>query len=251
MLRHLLRKFIRAIGFDGMDVRRFDRLAEAELAGTTHHRLLPHVFARALPASGPAYLMQIGANDGASHDSFAFMHGHPQVHSALVEPQPSCLAALGRLCAGNPRMQIIPHALSAADGTLTLHRFLGETENGRDLSLFTSFDRHHLEHMSRYYQLKTPIAAEQVPASTLASLLARSGFPRLDVLLCDIEGLDHLAVMQGLALSHLPRLIIFEHYWLTPELRKQCYELLDRHGYAVIHGTHDTICLLETKPAAA
>ncbi|MFZ5495232.1 MAG: FkbM family methyltransferase [Verrucomicrobiota bacterium] len=248
MIRRTLRSVLRTVGYDGMEISRFDRLKGAQLAAETQERLRPVFHAWALRGD-PTYFVQIGANDGEKHDAFSALRNAPSVRSALVEPNPACVRKLEKIRNANPHVTLLPSALAAEDGFAALYRFSARTEKNLQLDLVTSFSRKHLEDFRRYYGLQAEIISETTATSTLATLLRQAAFPRLDILASDIEGFDHLAVEQALTLAQPPRLIIFEHYWLTAELRERCYQLLAKRGYGIVHGATDAFCVL-TAPAA-
>jgi len=241
-MRKLLRSVIRRLGFDGMDRERFDRLAAAAAAGETQEKLRPLFYGWAQQSVRPLFLVQIGANDGSSHDHATALREQANIQSLLVEPNPRCHDALRAICTANPRVQFLPHALGSGDDTTQLYRFAADTEKGLQLDLFTSFSREHVEHFRRYYHLSTQITTQPVETRTISSLLKVSNFPRLDLLISDIEGYDHLAVEQALALPEPPKLIVFEHYWLESARRERCYQRLTEAGYGIFHGATDTFC---------
>lgn len=241
MNRQFLRSFVRRLGFDGMSRDRFDRLAAAQIAAETQEQIRP-LFYNWARRDEESYLVQIGANDGTKHDHIRELRDLTNVRSLLIEPNPACLASLHAAVAGNARVCVLPHALAATNSSTEIHRFNGEMEAGLQLNLFTSFSRAHVEHFRRYYRLQTPIVSQQVATRTLASLLREADFPRVDLLFCDIEGYDHLAVDQALALPEPPRLLVFEHFWLSPDQRERCYRALTASGYGLFHGANDTFC---------
>lgn len=246
MIRRALRSILRSLGYDGMEIARFDRLKSAQVAAETQERLRPVFNAWALRGD-PTYFVQIGANDGEKHDAFSGLRNTPSVYSALVEPNPACVRKLAKIREINPRVTILQSALAEKDGFAELHSFSTETEKNLQLNLVASFNRKHLEDFRRYYRLQAEIVSERTSTCTLETLVCRAAFPRIDILASDIEGFDYLAVEQALGLTPPPRLIIFEHYWLTSERREQCYQLLAKQGYGIVHGATDTFCLL-TEP---
>lgn len=243
MLRQTLRKLLRSLGFDGMERDRFDRLKAAARAGITSPRILRDFFRLYATSSEHIYLLHVGANDGVKDDFNSFMRQPANVESILVEPQRHCLAKLSAISRDNPRIRVLPVAFGETDGETTLYRFDREFENDIQLDVFSSFDRKMLEEKKRYFSLTAGIVGERVETCTLRTLLARGGAPRMDILICDIEGLDHLVIAQLVATIHpLPVIIVFEQRWLTVDQRRKCYDLLDEQGYGILHGAEDAWC---------
>jgi len=256
MIRELLRRLVRRLGYDGMAMDRLDRLVATgqaiEQITPTLIRFLQDYFSAYAERHDRVYLLQIGANDGVKHDFAGFMRDHPSVQSALVEPQLHCVDALRELRAANPRIRVLPRAFGEIDSSATLYRFDAEEENSLQLNLFSSFDRTRVEEMKAYYRLKARIVAQPVEACTLKTLLRQADFPQADILVSDIEGYDHAVVRQALStLRPLPAMLVFEHYWLRPEDRHHCYDLLNQRGYAIAHGAQDAFCFRPRYRASA
>jgi FkbM family methyltransferase len=242
MPRKLLRSLLRSLGYDGMSRDRFDRLRIAEQVAPSHQRILHDYFSLYAAQTDRIHLLHLGANDGVKDDFTAFMRNHPKVESALVEPQLHCLEPLRRLQTLNPRLRVLPCAFGDKDASATLYRFAIEEEKNIQLNVFSSFERDMVEDKKRYFSLQAEIIAETVDACTLPTLLQRAGFPQADILISDIEGFDHAVVCQALALKPLPVIFIFEQRWLSASVRSRCYEMLDHHGYGVLHGDQDALC---------
>lgn len=242
MNRQFLRSFVRRLGFDGMARDRFDLLAASADAAPTYPRLLAQFFSLYAATRPEIWLLQLGANDGSRDDHAGFLREPAHVRSILVEPQTACVARLRQQAAAHPNWTVLPCAFAEQDGTATLHRFDRAEEKGIQLDVFASFDRALLEEKKRYFPLEAGIVAEQVEACSLPTLLRRGGAPRVDILLCDIEGLDHAVIAQLPRLDPLPEIVAFEHRWLTVAQRRASYALLDSLGYAVLHGNEDAWC---------
>lgn len=243
MMRKFARRLIRSLGYDGMERDRFDRLLATEQACLTYPRLLRDFFLLHVERMPHLYFLHLGANDGVKDNFTAFLREPANVESILVEPQRPCLPKLAALQTQNPRIRVLPLAFGQTDGEALLYRFDHEFEKGIQLDVFSSFDRAMLEEKKNYFSLKSAIVSDRVETGTLPTLLARGGAPRLDILVCDIEGLDHQVIEQLVTkIRPLPIIVVFEQRWLTVEQRRHTYQLLDAHGYAVLHGAEDAWC---------
>lgn len=244
-LKNFFRSWLRRMGYDAVDVRRFDRAMGAEVSWPTHERLLGYLLDRALETNGnhrPSFL-QIGANDGVKDNFTGFVLARSGVDITLVEPDPHCATKLSHDFRGSPNVTIIQAALAERDGMAEFFYFEPQEEKGIQLNVFSSFDRALLLEKKRVFALSSSITSRQVRCSRLESIKANSGVLKWDAIVSDIEGYDHEVVRQvcELPASELPRLLVFEHSWLPPEIRRSCYISLKRCGYAIVAGAHDTI----------
>ena len=247
-LRSFFRSCLRRSGYDAVDLRRFDRAMGAELSWPTHERLLGYLLERALETGSntrPSFL-QIGANDGIKDNFTGSVLARSDVDITLVEPDPQCASKLRHDYDGSVNVSILQVALGERDGTADFFYFEPQEERGIQLNVFSSFDRSLLEEKQRVFGLSASISSRQVHCANLGSIKARSGARKWDLIVSDIEGYDHEVVRQVCELSsaQLPRLLVFEHSWLPPQTRRSCYTSLNRCGYAIVAGAHDTICFL-------
>jgi FkbM family methyltransferase len=247
-LKNFLRKGLRSVGYDAVDVRRFDRAMGAEVSWPTHERLVSYLIEHALSrtSQASATFLQIGANDGIKDNFTGSVLRREDVRIVLLEPDPFCAARLERDYSGRANVSVLQKALGAEDGFAKLFHFDSEEEQGIQLNVFNSFDRALLEEKKNVFSLQASIVSRQVECVTLASLSQEVGVSSWDVLVSDIEGFDHEVVRQVSAMSrdNIPRLFVFEHAWLEPSVRSKCYRDLADAGYAIIAGENDTIALI-------
>ena len=243
MLREIVRSLLHRFGYDAMERDRLDLLRAAEQASETHLQLFRDIFRFYSATSKELHLLHLGANDGIKDDFSGFIRETPNVHSILVEPQSHCLPKLAQLQSANPRIRVLPVAFGETDGTATMYGFDRQREKDIQLDVFSSFDRAMLEQKRAYFGLSAQIVPHAVETCTLRTLLARGGAPRLDLLLCDIEGLDDIVIRQLLGtISPLPSVVVFEHRWLGDERRRAIYGSLRNAGYSILHGAEDAFC---------
>lgn len=242
-LKHHLRKLLRACGYDGIDVRRFDRAMGVQASWSTHAKLLDRLLVDIVGRSASPTLLQIGANDGVKDNVSAIALELPSVRLGLVEPNPLCVAKL-QSSLGSKRKDatILQTALAATTGKASFYVFDQPVEKGIQLDVFSSFDVRLLENQKSYFGLAANILQVEVDCENLHGISQKCGVDRWDVIMSDIEGYDHEVVRQVCdGQTPPPTLMVFEHEWLSPEQRKQCYERLAASGYALIAGAHDTI----------
>jgi len=247
-LKNFFRKGLRSVGYDAVDVRRFDRAIGAEASWPTHEKLTHYLISQSLSRAsynGPTFL-QIGANDAIKDNFTGSVLRREDVRIVLLEPDPSCASRLMQDYSGRSNVVVLQKALGEEDGDARLFHFDREEERGIQLNVFNSFDRALLEEKKNVFNLEAGIVSWQVSCTTLASLSKETGVERWDVLVSDVEGFDHEVVRQVCAMSReaLPGLFIFEHAWLAPLARAKCYRDLAAEGYTIIAGENDTIALL-------
>ncbi|MEM1231384.1 MAG: FkbM family methyltransferase [Pseudomonadota bacterium] len=180
--------------------------------------------------------VQIGANDGVTHDPIrAFVTSH-SVQGLVIEPQPDVFAALAANYDAYPAIRPLNLAIHASEAQVTLHRpDPAQTAGHSGIASFNP-DRYALTAQ------RTGLAAEQmtsveVPARPLMALLEETDLERLDLLQIDAEGYD-FEILKSLDLDRCqPAIIRFEHGVYSGSGQRQALkEALMRFfdaGYAV------------------
>jgi FkbM family methyltransferase len=193
-------------------LRRYRRLV-ARMAQT---RILA-AFKAAHPA---AALVQIGANDGHSHDP---LHPIPSGWTGvLVEPVPAVFARLRDTVGERPGLRLVNAAVAERAGRVPFYSDPADDTLG-------SLDP---------AQLADPVVTE-VDAVTWAELAVE----RADLLVIDTEGHDW-EILRHAPLERLrPRLIVFEHYHLPAGDRDAARDHLRELGYDLIEEGLDTLAL--------
>lgn len=172
--------------------------------------LLERRYRRARRDGLPFQFVQVGANDGVTHDPIrAFVTSRP-VQGLVIEPQPDVFARLAENYRGYPAIRPLNLAVHATLSEVTLHR--PDPSLNADHSGIASFDPDRFALTAR----RTGLGSEQmvsvtVPAKPLMGLLAEESLERLDLLQIDAEGYD-FEILETLDLSRCqPEIIRFEH----------------------------------------
>jgi FkbM family methyltransferase len=209
----------------------------ARMAGV---RLLA-AFADAYPA---ATFVEIGANDGERHDHLRPFILERGWTGLMVEPLPDLFARLEANYAGIDRVTPVQAAVSAGDGTRTLYHLAPDPDLPYWQDMIASFERDVLlAHAGEIAGLEERIVTTEVPTLTFASLCTRHGLDRVDLLVCDTEGHDW-AILGTVDLDrHRPRLVIYEHFHLSPADRAAAREHFTAAGYRVLEEGFDTFAL--------
>ncbi|MCA1659139.1 MAG: FkbM family methyltransferase, partial [Verrucomicrobiaceae bacterium] len=139
-----------------------------------------------------AFVVQIGANDGASGDPLVAAFARTCWSGLLVEPVPHLCSALAQRYAERPNVRVVQAAISLEDGDAALYRLReipGQTPEW--FSHLATLDREILlRHRASIPEIESLIVEERVPTLRLATLLRQHAIERIDLLVIDAEGYD-------------------------------------------------------------
>lgn len=218
------------------------RRLQGRLAGPK----LLRAFAEVYPE---AFFVEIGSNDGEQHD-----HLRPFIRSLpwsgiMVEPVPYVFERLRANYADLDRVALENVAIADRDGRLPFYH-LAEAPAAERQRMprwydgIGSFSKQVvLDHAREIPDIEDRIVRRDVRAVTLRSLCRAHGVRKIDLLLIDTEGYDYELIKSFDLADQHPRLIIYEHFHLSPEDRAACRLLLERHGYETMEEGFDTWCL--------
>ena len=195
-------------------------------------------------------LLQFGANDGVMADPVHDIVKKPHVHSVLVEPVPHVFDRLEATYRLYPQVRCLKLAVVPDEETTSVDFFFLKPREGFEFddlySGWSSTRREHLEKFRQYVRnFDELLCCEQVPSVTVNRLFQMSGWPTLDLLQIDVEGLDVEIVGSIYFTTWRPRLIRFEH---MHSHREPLYKLLHRLrglGYHTFSSGFDTTCVQE------
>jgi FkbM family methyltransferase len=184
------------------------------------------------------FVLQVGANDGATDDPVRASIQRYHWSGVLLEPLPDAFSRLTATYRDHPQVALENAALASFDGTAELWAPL--KSNG----VLASFDRAALMSRVPRHSSIVPIAVRTV---SMATLLRTHRVERLDLLQVDTEGFDFEVIrMLFLKSSLRPRLIRYEHLHLSNADRAACVQMLAREGYRLLPDGIDTIALRRT-----
>ena len=201
-------------------------------------------FARSYPE---ARFIEIGANDGVQHDHLAAMIRDRPWRGLMVEPVPYVFERLRANYGDLDRVALENAAIADHDGTVSFY-YLREDPQRDSLpdwydaigSLSRAAVAGHAEHIP---DIEERIVEAEVPALTVASLCAKHGIDDFDLLLVDAEGYDREIVNQVDLDRWRPRLLVYEHYHLSVDERRECEGQVIGHGYETMAEGFNTWCL--------
>jgi FkbM family methyltransferase len=203
-------------------------------------------FAAAYPE---ARFVEIGANDGDQHD-----HIKPFIKSnawagVMVEPVPYIFERLKRNYSSTPGVMLENGAVAAQDGAMPFFHLRDATQDERDAlpdwyDGVGSFSREAvLQHRGEIPDVDERIVESEVAALTFASLCAKHDMDTVDLVVVDTEGHDWEIIRSIDLATYRPRLLIYEHFHLSPADRASCRERLETAGFETMEEGFDTLAL--------
>lgn len=202
-------------------------------------------------------IVQVGANDGKTHDplhNFAMQY-RERTEMVLIEPQTEVLRDLQINYSEHPATTVLNSAVGEP-GNLTLYRIKPQYwrfYRGILGSGITSSDRDYvLEKARRHLALRSISPEEAIedihPASeTLRSLLSAAGIESVDVLQVDVEGADDLVIYSADLDLLRPRVVNYEAVHLSPSRLCELDTHLQAHSYVSTGWTDQDRCAIRVQ----
>ncbi len=215
------------------------RLARRRMAGPKLVRAFADVYTHASFA-------EIGANDGDQHDFL-----RPYVEAGgwtglMVEPVPYVFNRLQRRYGAIPGVTLVNVAVGPAEGRFPFFHLAEAPGQGLPqwYDGIGSFSKEEvLSHRDHIPDIDGRLVESVVDTVPLDVLCERHGIDRLDLILLDTEGYDW-EIIRGLDLdAWSPRLLIYEHFHLSPGDRRAAREHMAAAGYETLEEHFDTFCL--------
>jgi FkbM family methyltransferase len=195
-----------------------------------------------------ATFVQIGSHDGQQQDPLREVILRHGWRGVMVEPVPHVYARLRRHYGHLQRIELENAAIAEADGTRPFYHLPSTEDAGRAglpvwYDALGSFRREVLLAHRRFIpDIDDRVVELQLPCLTFASLCAKHGLERLDLLQTDTEGSDY-EILRTVPFERLrPPLVIYESVHLPPDERAACAARLRSFDYEThAHGL-DTWC---------
>ena len=233
------------------------RLIEALRASRrrrAHRRLrdrlaAPKVLAAFADSYPEAFFIEIGSNDGDKHDHLRPLILANAWRGVMVEPVPYVFAGLRRNYGDLDRVALENVAIADRDGELPFFHLSEAAGEERERlpewydGIGSFSEQAVLGHAEDIPDIESRLVRTTVPTLTFDSLCRRRGVEALDLLLIDTEGYDW-ELLRGIDLDrYRPRLVVYEHFHLSPDDRRACREHLSGRGYLIMEEGFDTFCL--------
>jgi FkbM family methyltransferase len=194
-----------------------------------------------------AYFIEIGSNDGEQSDQLSpFIKSH-RWKGLMIEPVPYLYERLKRNYGDLEGVGLVNLAIADHDGTTPFYYVIEADPMSDALPEWYegigSFDRQAvLRHGREIPDIEDRVVEAEVPCVTFETLCGRHRIERIDLILVDTEGYDAEIVAQIDLDRRRPRLLVYEHYHLTPEERLRCREMVEAAGYETMEEGFDTFC---------
>ena len=206
-------------------------------------------------------VIQIGANDGITHDPIHKFIKRDKWKGVLLEPQKHVFPTLEKLYARDKEISTLNAALGDSDGKTKLYKI--GFSNSRWATGLATFNKEVLEeafengYVEKWAGIdNTPIptnkeeqiVAEEIQVISTDTLLKSNKLNRVDFLQIDTEGFDFevIKLFLGNTLDIKPSGIIYEHFHLSENDIKNCESFLQSHGYITKKFGGNTAALLNS-----
>jgi FkbM family methyltransferase len=205
-----------------------------------------------LNAEDDFFFIQIGAHDGITDDPIhdaILKHG---LSGLLVEPLQDKFLQLQRNYLGSPGLLFENSAIAAHDGVASLFRIWQDrSQVWQDRSLEQNIEGIVSFELGKFIRSgiqREHIEEIQVKTLTIQTLLKKYNLSVDDItmLQIDTDGFDFEILKMAFECGCLPRLIHFEHIWLSSKDTYQCYELLKKKAYKHVRIGINTLAVHES-----
>jgi len=203
------------------------------------------------------FVVQIGANDGITHDPIHKFIKRDRWKGVLLEPQPEVFRnSLSKIYKNHPGLHPICAAIGHKDGSQKLYKIgFSSMRWATGLASFSQekikklFDDGIIQKNCEKLGIKIPtdpaeqISYEEVEVISPDTLIKKYNISKIDLLQIDAEGYD-LEVIRIFDIEKTkPRAIIFENENLNSEDLNTCYEFLKANDYSLAKFGRDTLAL--------
>ncbi len=191
------------------------------------------------------YVVQVGANDGMTHDPVYKFIKRDHWYALLFEPQPAVFHRFLRPVYRNyPRVNPINAAIGYEDGKAELYTIAFNHDRwATGLSTFersvleATIKEGRLDKRLKRYGITPPkevddwIEPIEIAVRSFASTMQEHRIDRIDLLMIDTEGFDHEVIKMVDLHAVKPAAIVFEDTHIAADDYRSCIERLGEFGY--------------------
>lgn len=202
-------------------------------------------------------VVQIGANDGMTHDPIHKFIKRDRWRGVLLEPQKYVYDTfLKRVYQKNKEIHPLHAAIGAEDGETQLYKIgFSDMRWATGLASFDhaqiqkAFDSGLVADRCQKHQIEVPkeaskrIVAESIPVISANTLLNEYNISQIDLLQIDTEGFDYQVIQFFDIAKNKPKAIIFENVHLSPADKAACYQLLEENDYKIKEYGSNTLAM--------
>lgn len=242
-LKPAIRSALRRAGYD---IIRFNQHAKRMHDLNRPLDLLDIVIHSRLQLKSDFFFIQIGANNGMRSDPLRSSILKYHLAGLLVEPLPDMFEQLKRNYCSESQLKFENAAIARSDGEVSIFRLSPDLPVEEWVHGVAAFDKRLIVRMAREMGLLDHVQEVRVPASTFASLIAKHGVTKADLLQIDTEGLDLEIIKMAFEAGFFPEIINFEYIHLSFEDRCESRRLLGENGYRFVDVFRDTLAIRNT-----
>ncbi len=197
-----------------------------------------------------AFFIQIGSNDGVTFDPLHAEILKTRWRGIMIEPVPHIFHRLRQNCVRYKDRVVFENiAIASSDGSMPFYYLRPAADSEKAnlpvfYDLLGSFNRDIiLSHAPYIPDIADRLVSTQVTCLTFESLCRKHDVKQVDLLHIDAEGYDFEILKSINFENYRPRILIFEHFHLTPADHATCRSQLRAHGYELLEWGMDTWCL--------
>ncbi len=202
-------------------------------------------------------LLQIGANDGITHDPVHKFIKRDPWRAVLLEPQKSVFDKhLSKIYARDTQVSVVNAALGKEDGSMVLYKVaFSESRWATGLASFQkevvkkAFASGHVARQAAKEGVEMPdidddkISEEVIKVISLKSLRDQYDLDNIDLLQIDTEGYDFEIIKLFDLVDQPPGVIVYEHAHLCSDDQSLCQQHLVEHGYTLSEDRGNTLAI--------
>lgn len=196
--------------------------------------------------------VQIGANDGVIYDPIHHFVNQYNWSGVLVEPVSFYFNRLKQNYSENPRLNFENVAISDKNEIREFFRIK------EDLDFLPAWchglGTFHLDvlltHRWAIPNIAEYVITEQVNCIPFPALLEKHSITHIDLLLIDTEGHDYEIIRQVDFARLRPKIIVYEHQYISSNDRRQCEHALKEKGYILARHLGNTMAYLPKECSA-
>jgi FkbM family methyltransferase len=194
----------------------------------------------------PMRAIQVGANDGVTHDPYRQYLIRRGWQAVAVEPNRWIFETLQRNYRSYPQVKPLNAAVSYSAPELTLWSFdeayLAAHPQGVILSTLVSFSREQLASgFAPGSEELDHICSFTIPCLTLEAIARQQNWDRVDAIFVDVEGYENEILLPADFDALSPQVVVFENHMLPDKGAAICEKLAAR-GMRCDEIGADTIC---------
>ena len=189
-------------------------------------------------------VIQVGANDGITHDPIHKFIKRDNWKGVLLEPQKHLFPGLSKLYRKNKGITTFNAAIGYEDGTTQIYKIaFSDARWATGLATFNkqvlqdAFISGYVKRNADKENIKIPddpeqqIVAEEIRVISPATLLKTYNIGHINLLQIDTEGFDFEVIKMFLKTDISPGMIIFENTHLSDNDLTECQNILESNRY--------------------